>query len=65
MSRTRNKHHKSWNYPKREAKYWSKKHRRNYGAKLENMLKDVDSDNIELANDLPPNAGRGDIWIYD
>jgi hypothetical protein len=64
MSRSRNKHDKSWNYPKREAKHWSKKNRRNYGARLENRLRNGE-DIDDLAYDLPRNAGNGDIWLYD
>lgn len=65
MSRSRNKHHKDWNYPKREAKKWGNKHRRAYGSRLENMLKNDEDDSNEMAIDLPRNAGNGDIWIYD
>jgi len=65
MSRSYNKHHKSWNYPKREAKFFSKKNRRQHGKKvLEKLIKD-DPEDLELPVDIPKNAGDGDIWIYD
>jgi len=60
MSRTYNKHHKSWNYPKREAKFYGNKYRRRHGKRV--ASDDPDSD---LAIDVPKNAGKGDIWIYD
>lgn len=65
MSRTRNKHHASWNYAKREAKFYSKKNRRNYGKKLLNNIKNTDPEDNELPVDVPKNAGKGDMWIYD
>lgn len=60
MSRTRNKHHKSWNSPKREAKFYGKKYRRRWGKRVEDADPDTD-----MAVDVPKNAGAGDIWIYD
>lgn len=65
MSRSKNKHHASWNYPKRQAKHWSNKQRRVYGRCLESKLKDDLEGNSEMPAYLPKNAGRGDIWIYD
>jgi len=65
MSRTYNKHKKSWNAPKREAKYWSNKNRRNHGKRLLEKLTNVDPDDNEMPVDVPKNAGNGDLWIYD
>lgn len=65
MSRSYNKHDKSCNYPKREAKRYSNKYRRRHEKKILNELTRVDPDDNELAIDVPKNAGRGDIWFYD
>lgn len=65
MSRTYNKHNKSWNSPKRDAKHYSNKYRRRHGKKVLTELTRVDPDDNELAVDVPKNAGKGDIWIYD
>jgi hypothetical protein len=66
MSRTRNKHDKSWNAPKREAKYYSNKNRRRHGKKyLIEAAKYIDGDDNEMSIDVPKNAGAGDIWAYD
>lgn len=65
MSRTYNKHHKSWNAPKREAKRYSNQYRRRYGKALAGKLANADPDDNEMAVAVPKNAGKGDIWIYD
>ena len=65
MSRTYNKHHKSWNYPKRLAKEYGNKYRHRHGKQfLIRADKDGIEDNEE-AVDVPKNAGKGDIWAYD
>jgi hypothetical protein len=65
MSRTYNKHHKSWNYPKRLAKEYGNKYRRRHGKKVLNEIIKKAPDDNELPVDVPRNAGDGDIWIYD
>ena len=65
MSRSYHKHNKSWNAPKREAKFYSNKNRRRHGKKLIDNINKVDPEDEEMAVDVPKNAGKGDIWIYD
>lgn len=66
MSRSKNKHNKSYNTPQREAKFWSKKNRRAHGARLVKALeKAADADDVEMSTDLHKDAGKGDIWNYD
>ena len=65
MSRSYNKHNKSWNAPKREAKFYSKKNRRQYGKRLLAKMAKTDPDDNDMPVDLDKNAGNGDIWIYD
>lgn len=66
MSRSRNVHKKSWNFPLREAKKWSNKNRRTYGRRLlVELRKSNNVEDIEMAIDVRPDSGKGDIWIYD
>ena len=65
MSRTYNKHNKSWNYPKRQAKFFSKKNRRQHGKKLLINIIKVGPEENEMPIDADKNYGSGDIWIYD
>ena len=65
MSRSKNKHHASWNYSKRQAKYYSNKNRRNYGKQLIRNMDKVDPEDDERAITADKNAGKGNIWIYD
>lgn len=60
MSRTRNKHRKNWNTPKRLAKEYGNKYRRRWGKRVAEADPET-----ELAVDLPKNAGPGDVWAYD
>lgn len=66
MSRSKNKHNKRFNTAQREAKFWSKKNRRVHGARLVNAIeKAEDPDDVEMPTDLPKDAGKGNLWIYD
>lgn len=64
MSRSHNKHHKEWNYPKREAKFYSNRNRRLHGKKLLAAVAKTGAEDNELAVDVPKNAGNGNIWNY-
>ena len=66
MSRSRNTHKKGWNFPLRDTKFYSNKHRRAYGKKLITELSEVnDTDEVELSYDCKKDANKGDIWFCD
>ena len=66
MSRSYNDHKKSYNFPLRDAKYWSNKNRRTHGKQLIQQLKIAsDVDDVETSIDVARDAGKGDIYIYD
>ena len=66
MSRSYNDHKKSYDGHMREAKHWANKNRRTHGKRLiKELEKAADPDDIETSTDVIPDAGKGDIWIYD
>lgn len=66
MSRSRNDHKKSWNFPLRDAKKWSNKNRRTHGKRLLiEIEKSNDAEDVEMPIDVLRDSGKGDIWRYD
>lgn len=66
MSRSHNDHKKGWYWPGREAKKWSNKNQRTHGKRLIRELeKAEDPEAVETPVDLIPDAGKGNIFIYD
>ena len=66
MSRSFNDHKKGWDFPLREAKKWSNKNRRTHGKRLIRELeKAEDPEDVEMIEDIPRDAGKGNILIYD
>lgn len=66
MSRSFNDHKKCWDFPLREAKKWSNKNRRTHGKRLiQELEKAEDPEAVETPVDLIPDAGKGNIFIYD
>lgn len=66
MSRSRNTHKKGWNYPLRDAKLYSNKHRRAFKKKLITELEKVkDVNDVELPYDCKKDANKGDIRHWD
>ena len=66
MSRSKNQHHKTWDFPMHEAQKWSNVSRRAYGKQLiVAYTKATDTDNVELADQIRKDAKAGDPWIWD
>lgn len=66
MSRSKNQHKKTYDFPRYEAQKWSNVARRAYGKQLiAAYTKAVDADDVELADQISKDAKAGDIWIWD
>lgn len=66
MSRSRHQHKKSYDWPKNEAQKWSNRIRRNYGRKLiSEYKKAIDTEAVDLPNQIDKDTGKGDAWKWD
>lgn len=66
MSRSKNQHKKTWCWPLHEAQKWSNVTRRAYGKQLITAYtKAIDTDDVELADQISKDAKAGDIWCWD
>lgn len=66
MSRSKNQHKKTYDFPMHEAQKWSNVTRRAYGKQLiAAYAKAVDADDVELPDQISKDAKAGDPWCWD